>query len=122
MVTARFRPRITIRDWQALVTLVALAFGDQGLRFRAQVCSEKAEFYAARARNPRDSFCGNADLAETEDRRRLQGEEHQKRQEYYAMLMRKYRRAARRPWLSVEPDPPPPDASTITFKSSADDD
>lgn len=29
--------------------------------------------------------------------------------EYHATLKRKYLRAAARPWLSVEPDPPPPD-------------
>jgi tetratricopeptide (TPR) repeat protein len=29
--------------------------------------------------------------------------------DYYAMLERKYVRAASRPWLSVEPDPPPPE-------------
>jgi tetratricopeptide (TPR) repeat protein len=29
--------------------------------------------------------------------------------DYHAMLQRKYARAASRPWLSVEPDPPPPE-------------
>jgi tetratricopeptide (TPR) repeat protein len=29
--------------------------------------------------------------------------------DYYAKLQRKYARAASRPWLSVEPDPPPPE-------------
>ena len=29
--------------------------------------------------------------------------------DYHAMLERKYMRAASRPWLSVEPDPPPPE-------------
>jgi hypothetical protein len=28
--------------------------------------------------------------------------------DYYAALRRKYERAAARPWLPVEPDPPPP--------------
>ena len=33
---------------------------------------------------------------------------HFRRSDYYAALRAKYERAARRPWLPVAPDPPPP--------------
>jgi hypothetical protein len=34
---------------------------------------------------------------------------HRRRANYYLALQRKYRDAARRPWLPVPPDPPPPE-------------
>jgi hypothetical protein len=32
-----------------------------------------------------------------------------RRRTYYTAMMQKYRRVERYPWLSVEPDPPPPE-------------
>jgi hypothetical protein len=43
-----------------------------------------------------------------DDYTRRQAECHQKRADYHAALARKYAIAASRPWLPVEPDPPPP--------------
>lgn len=34
---------------------------------------------------------------------------HYRRSDYYAALQAKYERAARYPWLPVEPDPPMPE-------------
>jgi hypothetical protein len=42
------------------------------------------------------------------DYQRKETESHRKLAEYHAGLRRKYMAAASRPWLTVEPDPPPP--------------
>jgi hypothetical protein len=52
------------------------------------------------------------DIAIEEARARLHmrlASKYQRRAEYHAILGRKYQAAAARPWLSVEPGPPPPD-------------
>jgi hypothetical protein len=43
-----------------------------------------------------------------DDYRRKQLKYHASQADYHAGLARKYKNAASRPWLTVEPDPPPP--------------
>jgi len=104
-------PRLTTRRLMALVMLLAFSMGAMvqmrrlRLSYQAQAArhsalersSRRIASYAAGLRNvglePRGD--GGAALG--------------RRAAYHAAMRQKYERAARYPWLSIAPDPPPPE-------------
>ena len=102
------RPRLSLRLAMLLVAVVALTLGigTECMRRRSRFLT-LASFHAAEACDGRIvPLAIRATMSETEltacDERRLAWEE------YHAGLAAKYERAARYPWLPVEPDPPEP--------------
>jgi hypothetical protein len=89
---------MTTRRWMIAVTVVALLMGGpiEGVRLLRR----------------HRTFRRRADVHEIlEEHRRLHGREQFDRTrlaDYHAAITRKYRRAARCPWLPVEPDPAAP--------------
>ena len=93
------RPRITLRWLMIAVMAAGLALGGITLKHRsdryrdkAKACATVASVWRALVRTP-----------ETSRERRLRVVAH------YVALRDKYERAARCPWLPVEPDSPEPE-------------
>jgi hypothetical protein len=85
-------PRMTTRRWMIAVAILAFLFGmaDRSRRFSAI-----ADLYDGHS---------EASVKTPDERRRLA-----LWNAYNRAVCRKYRRAARHPWLPVEPDPPEPE-------------
>jgi hypothetical protein len=101
-------PRMTTRRWMLGVAAVALACGVAGrvLRFR-----RLAEYHLARS-----SADVVSDMLTTHDgtptfivETGTGAPTTPARVEWHRRLLKKYERAARRPWLPVPPDPPEPE-------------
>jgi hypothetical protein len=97
-------PRMTTRRWMLAVALVAASLGGLGwaekMIQRRALCLRRATDYAVR----KQTLCcrvSERPTAQELDENRIMSA-------YYDQLVRKYERAAARPWLSVEPDPPVP--------------
>jgi hypothetical protein len=86
------RPRMTVRLLLVLVALTALATELGLILWRAWSYSKRAADHARHLRSGRYFIYDSTELREWHDQMR-----------------RKYERAASRPWLPVEPDPPPPE-------------
>jgi hypothetical protein len=95
-------PRMTIRRWTPAVAAVALLLGAGRLAERRAYLLERAEVRASRA----DDMINGA--LRLKDEYCVEGFP-ERLAAHYASLARKYERAAWRPWLSVEPDPPHPE-------------
>jgi hypothetical protein len=92
---------MTIRRWILTVAAVALSLGAERLAERRAYFLIRAEVEADRA----DDFVnGRACLREEYDKEGM----YEKLRDYYLGLALKYRLAADRPWISVQPDPDPP--------------
>jgi hypothetical protein len=96
---------MTTRRLMLAVALVAASLGGFGwveaLIQRRALCLRRATDYAVR----RQTLCcrlPDHPTAEERDRNRILAA-------YYDRLVQKYERAAARPWLPVEPDPPRPE-------------
>ncbi len=111
-------PRMTTRRWMVVVAVVALAISG-GLRLK-----QRRDYFLSLARSheqkmPSSTAEGKAWKSRFGSTSRISSEEIMllgrdfdrlmNRADYHASLARKYRRAARFPWLSVEPDPPEPE-------------
>jgi hypothetical protein len=83
--------RMTTRRWMVAVAVVAIFFG---LAERSRRFSEIADLHDGQS---------EASVTTPEERNRLT-----RWNAYNRAMCRKYRRAARYPWLPVEPDPPRP--------------
>jgi hypothetical protein len=108
-------PRMTTRRW--MITVAAVAFVSAGvslphrwhLHQQAKAHAAQGEFADEMAR-----LCASqADFLRASDpstARRLDtsADVYTRRVAYHAQLRERYERAAVYPWLSVEPDPPPP--------------
>ena len=102
-------PRFRLRSMMILVAVLALSLSAAVLWRRREHYRRLAEAYALTEmvlRVDSNMARGSAafpllDLSESMDRNARQAD-------YYARLRRKYERAARRPWLPVEADPPEP--------------
>ncbi len=86
-------PRTTTRRWMVAVAIVAFALVTFVFLRRSAHFMRLAAFHNDMARAIRSSPGSGADP---------------KRADRLEELARKYERAAARPWLSVEPDPPRP--------------
>src|SRR5438309_201066 len=108
-------PRFRLRTLMVAVAGVALAIGAEVLRRRREVFLVKVELYSQEEAVYRQSI-------EVFSRRPLpvsslkttmwmipDPDVDRKRAEFLAGLRLKYERAARHPWLSVAPDPTPPE-------------
>lgn len=112
-------PRMTTRRWMLLVAAIALAFAGLRLAYTAWTRTSIARGHALLASALRASASNleNAmPLAKSEGLR----EEYATTlarfsvaADYFSALEAKYRSAAQRPWLPVEPDPPLPDGFTL---------
>ena len=96
-------PRLRVRTYMLLVGVVALLIwtGMTGLRWyvyswRANTYGIQERYYRERAQ--RDLAQGNT--------RTIEARWGLQTADYYARLVRKYRRAMGRPWISVEFEPP----------------
>ena len=109
-------PRMTTRRWMIAVACAALCLATvatlwrRAERFQALAQSHKAsvEREAARAKH----WEGEIDDDRMMTSFNPSGKELSARElaviDWHVTLVRKYRRAGRRPWLPVPPDPPPP--------------
>ena len=94
-------PQMTTRRWMIAVATAALVLGAKRLAGRRAYFLTRAEVEADRA----DDYAnGRACLREEYDVPGM----YEKLRDYYLGLARKYRLAANRPWLQVEPDPEGP--------------
>jgi hypothetical protein len=124
--------RFTVRRLMVVVALAGLMMGGGVWGFRmwrlSGVCAAQAQSYKSRAfifANLEEIRLGALDSDidtsgyswRRENRRRLEGwaarsgvepARYARMAAHYAALVRKYERAARYPWLPLEPDPPQP--------------
>jgi hypothetical protein len=107
------RPRLRLRTGMALVAVAASLMGWALHRRRGEEYARLAERYRAEEK-------GHAETAELIRKEqimpRLSREQtligvafHRRQASHHRQLRDKYEAAAARPWLPVEPDPPPPD-------------
>jgi hypothetical protein len=94
-------PRMTTRRWMVVVAAAGFVLGARRLADRRAYFLTRAEVEADRAADyANDRAC----LREEYDGPGM----YDRFRDHYLGLARKYRIAARRPWLPVEPDPEPP--------------
>jgi hypothetical protein len=95
------RPRVTVRRMMILVAIVALVIGGEKMRRRWLGLREMAAEHKFRA-----EAC---ETVASEQGPRWRRYAHYRTVAAYSRRMQiKYEHAMRRPWLSVEPDPPKP--------------
>jgi hypothetical protein len=100
------RVRLTVRGMMLAVAIVALVVWGERMRRASSAYWERAEFYRYLLTTPRnnpppsegESVASTTEIAQ--GRRLIR---------YCEIMQAKYERAARRPWLPVEPDPPDPE-------------
>lgn len=124
---------MTTRRWMTVVAVVGVASSSWVLRQRANEYREKAAWCKREEVMEiilRDDVLKSAQQEENQTRwmrkifgqnidgqtmlqvgadLRARAESHASLAAYYGQLKHKYRAAARRPWLPVPPDPPPPE-------------
>ena len=105
--------RMATRRWMIAVAVVALAFGAERLRRLSQgyaflaACHAGAQISLAEVVGDYDG--GRIAFDQQEATSWVEAiAAYRRRIPYEAALARKYRRAARYPWLPDEPDPPDP--------------
>ena len=96
-------PRFTTRRLMVLVAVVAFALGMWGLKERRNERLVRRDSYSVRVRRHRII------KQDSENFGRPLHQFWQHRLDYFEDMERKWERAARYPWLSVPPDPPPPE-------------
>lgn len=94
-------PRMSTRRSFLAVVVVAVTLWAKGLADRRAYYLTRAEVEADRA----DDYANKRPLLKEEYD--FEGM-HERLRDHYSQLARKYRLAANRPWLPVEPDPEPP--------------
>ena len=111
-------PWMTMRWWMVAVAAIGLMIGGGVLlkqrrdyfRSLAQSHQKEVDSSTARGKALKSRF-GRTSGMTTEEIMHLHGDYDRMmdRADHHASLARKYERAARYPWLPVEPDPPEPD-------------
>ena len=96
--------RLRLRTLKIAVAVAAVIFGVEALRRRDRAFRERAAYHRAWVRN-RGRFFSPIILLPPYDRAYSQDS----LKDWHRRMAEKYERAARRPWLPVEPDPPEPD-------------
>jgi hypothetical protein len=112
-------PRMTTRRWMVAVALVSIplsGYKSRQLKQRHDYFLSRLEYHARREDEAVGWERTDRIMVEREKRAgsrcddlRRHLDQISQGVEYYSALARKYRRAARYPWLLVEPDPPEPD-------------
>ena len=110
------RLRITIRSVMIIVAVAALALAAEATRRRMANLSAAYRLRALVHQNKAELAEGNAIESESAYRRGQPpdpkyakwSEGFQRLAEFHCAMMRKYERAASRPWLPIDPDPTPP--------------
>jgi hypothetical protein len=118
------RVRFTIGRAMAAVAVLALIMGGARIAWLRDRYRKAAAYYAAMEnlqrtiqRSTVESAAAEEELLLAFDQKVSADDKQQAAAEakamqplidYYAALKRKYERAAARPWLPVDPDPPPP--------------
>jgi hypothetical protein len=104
-------PRMTTRRWMIAVAVVGLLMGGAVVGYRLMLWHDSFLALATDHghtgflyRFLREDLCLGEARAESAEQAALG-----RRAAYHEALAEKYRRAARYPWLPVEPDPPPPE-------------
>jgi hypothetical protein len=95
-------PRMTVCRWMLGIAIVSLLLAAQRLAERRAYFLMRAEVEADRADDYIKRHVCLELLKDEYDRERV----YKKLGNHYLGLARKYRLAADRPWLQVEPDPP----------------
>jgi hypothetical protein len=112
------RPRMTTRRGMVAVAVIGLMIGG-GVRLKQrrdyflslaqshqkEVASSMARGKALKSRFDPTSGMSNEEIMHLY----LDSDRMIDRADHHAAMVRKYERAARYPWLPVEPDPPPPE-------------
>ena len=101
-------PRLTVRGMMVAVAVVAVALSLIVLKRRSDGYRSLAGYHAARAMAESGTGPAESGFARIWTQ---QGEWHKRMRE-------KYERAASRPWMPVEPDPPEPNSPSPTFLRS----
>jgi hypothetical protein len=103
-------PRITVRWLMIAIAVVATLIGSVQLIRRRGQCLLHATFHASQERNfQKDIDSPPSGRASMSPATREEHERHDRaRVPYHRELRWKYERAARYPWLTIEPDPPEP--------------
>lgn len=96
------RLRLTLRRMMLAIAMLALLFTVIGMRMRRDV-SRRAEYHRQQMM---EFWVGHSLALNTGDPYSTRWAA--KRREYHKAMWQKYQRAAARPWLSIDPDPPPP--------------
>lgn len=108
-------PRFRLRTLLIAVAVVSAAAGMMALRRRSGRLAEVAATYRAAWQQHRDARDRGIPIFVMDDAgvpaptRRLTDREADRWIEYYDARASRYERAARYPWLPVEPGPPPPE-------------
>ena len=110
-------PRMTTRRWMAAVAVVAVMLAAAALFRRHLSLRERGDYHERRERVQADRVRALGDLAlaladtspEAAARERAHAAFEAEIRDRHARLKDKYRRAARYPWLAIEPDPPEPE-------------
>ena len=97
-------PRMTTRRWMIVVVVVGLVMVVVRLNRRHRSFRDRAAEYALMERGYRGLALGAPRADWLQEAALYEGYAA-----YYAEMSRKYRHAARFPWLHVEPDPPRPE-------------
>jgi hypothetical protein len=105
------RPRFTLRRLMVAVAVAACLLGLEATRRRWDDASTGyrllAEAYLQKARDASEKATRIAIALRSDEAPEIARE--QRLADRWGALMRKYSRAADRPWLPVEPDPPGPE-------------
>jgi hypothetical protein len=120
--------RWRIRMLMVLVAVVALAAALEEMRRRGKRYRLCAEYHLAASqqldRDRRSFLCGyglsEEQMARMQAARKVDWEVVQHAVDYHARLHAKYQVAARRPWLPVDFDPPPPPRANPRLASADD--
>ncbi len=120
--------RWRIRTLMAVVAIVAILSTVEETRRRGQSYRLQAEYHLAASRqlaNESNCFLCGFGLTEQrreaiEARRTAERSVVQEAVEYHTRLHRKYQLASETPWLTVDPDPPPPPRGNPTLATADD--
>src|SRR5690348_5053060 len=106
-------PRMTTRRWMAAVLVLALALYDRRVQQHRQalarlcgIADRGVRHTGAAYRLDRDREVLHTVTPEIPARTPAEVEARHRRSSYWVALNANYERAAARPWLRVEPDPP----------------
>ena len=106
-------PRLRFKLRWLMVAVAVVALGVWGVRMRraSSAYRERAEFYRYLLTTPRNNPppAEGASVAEQSLDIATEVARARRLMHYCEVMQAKYERAARRPWIPVEPDPPEPE-------------
>ena len=108
------RPRFTVRHLMVAVAIIALLSGVIALLIQSERYRQRAVYHSKMetdAEHLMNFYRGDLVMKRGEDREDFPAKlaRFTKKNIYHSEMKRKWEGAARRPWISVEPDPPQPE-------------